>query len=142
MKIQNSSGVAFLLGLALVVAAGCSTTSGRISKNQQLFDSYPASVQANIRAGKIDIGYAPEMVMMALGEPGRRYTRTTEHGASEVWAYRSKAPALSFGFGVGGGGGHTGIGTGVGITTGGDRSDDRMRVVFEGGKVTAVEQVK
>ncbi len=141
MKIQNSLGAAFL-GLAIILVAGCSTTSSRISKNQQLFDTYPAAVQANIRAGKIDIGYAPEMVMMALGEPDRRYTRTTEHGASEVWAYRSKAPALSFGLGLGGGGGHTAVGTGVGITTGGDRSDDRMRVIFEGGKVTALEQVK
>lgn len=141
MKTQNRLVIAFL-GFALLVLAGCSTTSGRIQKNQQLFDSYPAEVQANIRAGKVDIGYAPEMVMMAIGEPDRRYTRTTEQGASEVWAYRSKAPALSFGFGVGGGGGGAAIGTGVGITTGGDRSDDKVRVIFEGGKVTAVEQVK
>jgi hypothetical protein len=141
MKIQNSAVVAFI-GLAVVLFAGCSTTSSRISKNQSLFDTYPADVQANIRAGKADIGYTPEMVIMAFGEPDRRYTRTTEHGASEVWAYKSKAPSFSFGVGVGGGGGHTAVGTGVGITTGGTRPGDKMSIIFQGGKVTAVEQVK
>jgi hypothetical protein len=41
--------------------------------------------------------------------------------------------------GVGGGGGSTAIGTGVGVTTGGDQGDDKVRVVFEGGKVSAIE---
>ena len=142
MKTQKHIFVAVVLGMAGLFLAGCSTTSGRIKKNQEVFDAYPAEVQANIRAGKVDIGYTPEMALMALGEPDRRYTRTTEQGASEVWAYRSKAPSVSFGVGMGIGGGRSGVGSGVGIMTGGDRSDDKLRVIFEGGKVTAVEQSK
>lgn len=142
MKIQKKIlSIAVLCALA-ALATGCSSTASRIQKNQQYFDTLPADAQANIRAGKVDIGYTPEMVQIAIGEPSRRYTRTTERGSSEVWAYASKAPALSIGIGVGGGGGHTAVGTGVGVTTGGDRSDDKIRVIFEGGKVTSVEQSK
>lgn len=141
MKIQKRIFPAVFC-LLVALACGCSTTSSRIQKNQQLFDTLPADAQANIRAGKVAIGYTPEMVQMALGDPDRRYTRTSEHGSSEVWAWASKAPAISFGVGIGGGGGRTGVGTGVGITTGGDRSDDKIRVIFEGGKVTAMEQSK
>lgn len=142
MKIEKCIFPAALLCVVAVFAFGCSTTSGRIEKNQQYFDTLSPDAQAGIRAGKVDVGYAPEMVLMALGEPDRRYTRTMEHGSSEVWAYKSKAPSFSFGVGMGGGGGGTSIGTGVGITTGGDRSDDKIRVIFEGGKVIGVEQAK
>lgn len=141
MKTPKYIFAALTLGLAAALLAGCSTTSGRIKKNQQLFDSYPVDVQSNIRNGKVDINYTPDMVLMALGEPDRRYGRTTEQGTSEVWAYTSKAPTFSFGLGVGGGGGRTGIGTGAGVTTGGN-SDEKVRVVFQEGKVVSVEQLK
>ena len=145
MKIQHSIAIAVLS--LVVFAAGCSSPSKRISKNQQLFDTFPAEVQSAIRAGNVDIGFTPEMVVMALGEPARRYTRTTERGASEVWAYKSSgmSPSFSFGLGMGmgmRGGGRTAVGSGVGVSTGGGHADDRVRIVFENGKVTAVEQVK
>lgn len=142
MKIKHSTTLAFL-ALAVVFFAGCASTSRRISRNQELFDTFPADVQAGIRAGNVDVGFTPEMVMMALGEPDRRYTRITEHGAFEVWAYRSRAtPRVSLGLGIGGGSGRTSVGTSVGVATGGDRADDRVRVVFSNGKVTSVEQVR
>jgi len=134
-----------LLGAGLV--AGCSSsTASRIKKNQELFDSLPPAAQASIRAGKVEVGFTPDMVRLALGEPDRLYVRTTERGSAEVWAYAAKsfAPSLSFGVGVGGGMGRgIGVGTGVGIggtVGGGDRADDRTRVIFEGGKVSAIEQ--
>ncbi len=40
-----------------------------------------------IRNGSINIGFSTEMVTMALGTPARIYTRQTERGWSEVWAY-------------------------------------------------------
>ncbi|OAM87936.1 hypothetical protein OH491_09125 [Termitidicoccus mucosus] len=131
--------ISLAMGMMALLSTGCSTRDGRIKKNQTAFDALPAEEQANIRAGKVGIGYTPEMVTMALGKPDRVYNRTTANGAVEVWAYRSKAPAFSFGVGVGGGGGSTAVGTGVGVTTGGDQSDDKVRVVFEGGKVSAIE---
>ena len=136
---------ASLLLVSTALVFGCSSSlASRIKKNQELFDSLPPQAQASIRAGKVEVGFTPGMVRLALGEPDRLYVRTTERGSAEVWAYDSKSssPSLSFGFGVGGGMGR-GIGTGIGIGTtigGGDRADDRMRVIFEAGKVSAIEQ--
>jgi len=124
---------------ALLTMSGCSTPDSRIKSNQPAFDALPAETQSKIRVGKVEVGYTAAMVKMALGEPDRQYSRTTEKGRSEVWAYRDKGPALSLGFGVGGGSGSTGMGAGIGVSTAGDREEDKLRVIFEGDRVTAVE---
>ncbi len=132
-----------LLLSAIVLAAftGCSTPGSRIKSNQEAFNALSPQAQANIRAGVVEVGYTPAMVEMALGKPDRRYTRTTESGQTEVWAYRDKGPAFSIGLGIGGGSGRTGVGGGIGVSTAGDRDEDRMRVVFDGaGKVSAIEK--
>lgn len=126
---------------ALLLSA-CSSTDSRIQKDKAAFDEYPPSVQYAIRAGRIEIGFTPAQVRMALGEPTRSYTRTTASGTSLVWAYSKKGPSLSIGVGVGGGGGSTSVGGGVGVTTGGDQADDRLRVIFENERVMTVEQTK
>jgi hypothetical protein len=138
----------FVAGAVLAVfagpGAGCvSSTESRIKKNQELFDSLPAQAQEGVRAGRVEVGYTPDMVLLALGQPDRRYMRATESGSSEVWAYASKAPALSLGLGIGIGGRAgrgVGVNSGISVATGGDRTDDRARVVFEGGRVIAVER--
>lgn len=80
------------------------------------------------------------MVRVALGDPARTFTRTDNDGTSEVWVYRGKEPRFSVGLGVGTSRGSTGFGGGVGIGTGGSRdSEDATRVVFAGGRVSAVE---
>ena len=72
---------------ATTVLSGCSTPASRIRQNQALFDTFPPAAQANIRAGKVDIGYTAEMVDIALGEPDRRYTRKTGQTDVIVLAY-------------------------------------------------------
>lgn len=135
-----------LLGLfsALILTA-CSSVSSRIARNREAFDSYPLAVQEKITRGEVDVGFTEEQVRLAMGDPDRVSTRTTADGVSEVWSYRSKKGRFSVGVGVGvfGGGGSTRVGTGVGVNTGGDRYDDeRLRVVFERGQVSAVETVQ
>lgn len=119
--------------------AACATPASRISSQQGTFDSYPPEVQEKIRAGQVGIGFTPEQVRMALGDPSDRYSRQTERGESEVWAYRDFKPGLSFGLGTFSGG-STSVGGGIGIGTGGGNAEDKLRVTFEGGRVTAVEQ--
>ncbi len=128
------------LSLMLVLAAGCASTDSRIKKNQALFDSFPADVQQQIRTGDIRVGFTPEMVKMSLGDPARTYTRTTAQRAAEVWSYDDDKPAISLGLGIGSSRGSTGVGGGV--VVGGDRfrDDEKLRVVFEEGKVTSVER--
>lgn len=129
-----------LLGLIAAVFSACSSPDSRIKDHQSTFSQLSAEDQGKIRGGHVDIGFTEEMVTMALGEPDRRYTRTTAQGTTDVWAYRNRAPRVSLGFGIGGGGGSTGVGAGVGVSTGGDQADDRVRIVFEHGRVTAIEK--
>ncbi|MGC4074318.1 MAG: hypothetical protein QM760_17760 [Nibricoccus sp.] len=137
--MKSSRFFVLLPVLVLALQTGCSSPDSRIKKNQATFNALPAETQAKIRAGKVEVGYTPAMVIMALGEPDRRYQRTSEKGQTEVWAYRDNKPAFSIGIGVGGSSGHSAMGGGVGVSTAGDSNEDKMRVIFEGGKVTATE---
>lgn len=126
---------------ALMLAASCATPESRIGKHQAVFNSWPADVQEKVRAGKVEVGFTPEMVRVALGEPDRLVTRTTEHGAAEGWVYSDKSPRFSFGLGLGSAHGSTAVGGGVRV---GDdfRDDEALRVMFENGKVSAIETRK
>lgn len=126
------------------IAAGCSTVDSRIAKNREAFSSWPAAVQDKIVVGKIDIGFTPEQVRVALGEPDRVFTRTTADGTSEIWSYRDRKPRIGFGVGVGLGSVGRSGGTfgGVGLNTGGGYLDDeKLGVVFDRtGRVSAIEE--
>lgn len=124
-----------LFSLLLV---GCATVDTRIRENQTAFNSWPADVQAKIRAGRVDLGFTPEQVRVALGEPDRMFTRKSSTGEAEVWAYFDNRPRFSFGVGVGSGG-YSGAAGGVTYDRTYERMDDAIKVIFEGGVVTSVE---
>ena len=131
------------IGLALValaLSAGCaSSPSSRIAKNRAQFDAYPPEVQAAISEGEVRVGFTTDQARLALGAPDRVVTRTSEAGNAEVWIYEEKRSGLGVGLGIGMGSGP--VGGGVGVSSGGGGSvDERLRVVFVGGRVTAVEQ--
>ena len=128
--------------VALVLAlAGCATTpADRIAQHRSAFDTWPAEVQTKIRAGQIAVGFTEEQVRMALGDPERVITRTTEQGVSLVWAYRHRGPHFSFGMGMAGGSGHSGYGAGVAMTDRAYSSGDALHVVLMDGKVVSVER--
>jgi hypothetical protein len=127
-----------VFAILLLVAAGCASVESRIQDNEAAFNTWPADVQEKVRAGKVEMGFTPEMVEVALGKPDRTSSRTTERGQADVWVYHDEAPRFSIGLGLGSGRGSTGFGGGV--TVGDDfRDEENMRVVFEGGRVTAIE---
>jgi hypothetical protein len=124
--------------LLVVVAAllACASPERRIKANQALFDTYPPQVQQDIRDGKVEVGFDAAQVEMALGRPDRVYSRQTADSLKEVWAYgEGGGPAVGFGFGMGGGR----MGYGVGVASGGDAPQDRIRLVFENGRVASIE---
>lgn len=122
----------------LMVASGCANVDSRVQKHQAAFNSWPADVQGKVRAGKVEVGFTQEMVRVALGEPDRMISRTTDHGVAEGWVYFDKGPKFSFGVGVGSARGHSAFGGGV--TVGDEwRDDEKLRVIFEGGRVSAIE---
>jgi hypothetical protein len=130
-----------VLAAFLLALAGCATTpADRISQNRAAFDSWPAEVQAKVRAGQVGLGFSEEQVLMALGEPDRTIARTTEQGTAIVWAYSHRGPHFSFGLGMAGGGGHTGYGAGVAVNDRPYFSGDAMHVVFMDHKVVSIER--
>jgi hypothetical protein len=133
---------ALCLASAVLLAACSTTPEQRIAKNTALFDTFPPQVRQKIRAGKVEIGYTPDMVRLALGEPTRVFSRQTDAGAAELWVYHDNGPRFSFGVGVGSVGRHSATSVGVGTSTGGYDPEEKMRVEFRDGRVTAVEYVK
>lgn len=73
--------------LGLLLMTGCATPGSRIKEFQAVFDSLDVEQQELIEAGQIDIGFTEEMVYMALGKPGREFTRRTAEGEVALWAY-------------------------------------------------------
>ena len=125
------------LGLVAGLLLACSTVDSRIRDNQTVFDSYPPETQAKIRAGEIAVGFTPEMVLMAWGEPSRREQVTGEEFVADVWTWSRSAPGVGFGIGSGGYyGGNVGIGTGI-LVGEGSRYEDRAQVEFRDGEVVA-----
>jgi hypothetical protein len=131
-----------LLSLLLLVLGGCATTPAeRIAKNHAAYASWPPDVQARVKAGEIALGFTPAQVRVALGDPDHVYSRTAANGTEEVWGYRSHQPRISVGLGMMGGGGSTRVGGSTVVSSGGPYLDEILRVVFEAGRVSAVERM-
>ena len=80
--------LSFLIACAaLVVVAGCSTPQARIKQSPEAYAKLSATDQQLIREGKVAVGFTPEMVRLALGEPDRVFTRTDASGVNEAWSY-------------------------------------------------------
>jgi hypothetical protein len=132
--------VAFCMAVA-VALAGCSTTGSRIREQQAVFDSYPEHVQLNLRAGNIEVGYTPEMVFIALGEPDRKAEVVTGEGASEVWTWWTRSPGIGFGLGSSRAlGSSVGLGTGIAVGNRARREEQAV-VEFVSGRVRRFEML-
>lgn len=133
-----------LLALALAAGlTGCVSVEKRIQAHQAEFDRWPAEVQVAVKAGKIDLGFTKEQVTVAAGQPDQVFTRTSESGEEEIWAYYDKGPRFSIGVGVGTGS-YSGA-RGAMLYNNhriDDGSEDATRVIFREGKVTAIEERK
>jgi len=131
------------LSLLFLTLAGCATNPAeRIAKNQAAYAAWPPDVQARVKAGEVAPGFTSAQVRMALGEPDRTFTLTTEKGTEEVWTYRDHKPRFTVGLGVMGGGGSAQVGGATEISSGGPYHDEVMRVIFTEGRVSAVEKTK
>lgn len=78
--------------LALVfLAFGCAhTPETRIAKNPELFERLTPEEQESVKAGQVQIGYTPEMVYLALGDPDQKIVRRTKEDELNVWIYQGR----------------------------------------------------
>ncbi|RRJ95981.1 hypothetical protein Ga0100231_018660 [Opitutaceae bacterium TAV4] len=82
-----------LLAAACVLLFGCSTPDRRIEQNLALFNTLTVEQQDLIKQGKVGLGFTPDMVRLAVGNPNNKWLRTDETGTSESWSYTSYTAA-------------------------------------------------
>ncbi len=124
--------------LAVLLCAGCvSSPSERYAENKAAAAAWPVEVQAKVQQGIVEPGFTKDQVRVAFGKADRVYSRETDQGKFEVWAYFSKAP--SFSIGIGGGSGHFGAGAAVSTRA---HDDELKRVIFKDELVVSVELTK
>ena len=127
----------------LVMLAGCATPEARIQKNPELFASLAASDQQTIKEGRAALGFTPEMVKLALGDPDRVLTRTDASGVSEVWRYTTYESEGGMYLYRGYYHRHHWYGDPFFpyyLNYSGRRARDYLKVTFTGGRVSAIEE--
>ncbi|MBC8040000.1 MAG: hypothetical protein H7Y06_05615 [Opitutaceae bacterium] len=75
------------LMLAVMLAGGCATPDARIKRSPEIFARLSPEQQNLVKGGKVGIGFDKDAVMLAVGLPDRKWTRTDAAGSSEVWSY-------------------------------------------------------
>jgi len=79
--------VAILAGLIALPA--CSTINSRIAEKSAVYQSLDTATRAKIAQGDVGLGFTPDMVYMALGQPDARRQAITSTGQTETWIYQS-----------------------------------------------------
>ncbi|PTY08637.1 hypothetical protein DB347_03410 [Opitutaceae bacterium EW11] len=139
------------LALAFLGLVGCSTVHSRIEEKAAVFNSLDPQTQARIRQGLVDIGYTEDMVYIAMGRPDETKEHMTAKGRETTWIYNSYWQEYEGSRLVGF---HRVIYFDkvarayrvfyepVRAEMYSDRVEERTRVMFKDGKVTAIEQAK
>ena len=137
--------------LALVFAAGCQNVADRIKEKPEVFAKLDRVIQEKIKLGIVELGYSPDMVYLALGEPSEKRETIAEAGRSETWIYSTYFQRYD-------GTAFVGYARRVYFDPGTksyrtfyepaysdvyrEGKEDHIRIVFKDGKVTVIEQVK
>lgn len=84
MKIASIQS--FLLS-ALILIAGCQTIDRGIEENAELFATFATDGQRIMRDGEIDLGFTPEMVVIAWDKPDMRQVLRSREVERDIWTY-------------------------------------------------------
>lgn len=127
---------------ALFVLSGCSTPQKRARNYPELMAALSPEEREMVEAGEVQVGFSEEMVLVALGEPDRRFTQRSASGEREIWVYYTARRPTGVSLGVGAGmarGRSSGYGGGVSVGTGSQsRLEERYRLVFEDRRVVEI----
>lgn len=149
MKSRLLISLAFL-GL-LLFSAGCQTVETRIKEKPAVFAGLDKTTQDMIKQGVIGIGYTEDMVYLAVGSPDQIRESVTTSTRTLIWIYNSYTSYYDGAYMMG----YYGYGYpypyyrpyayyfappfGAGYRT---EKEERIRVTFNDGKVTTIDQVK
>ncbi|MCC6415904.1 MAG: hypothetical protein IT582_08350, partial [Opitutaceae bacterium] len=116
-----------------------------------VYSRLDAETQGKLKQGRVEIGYTPDMVYIALGSPDQRNESLTAQGRKEIWIYNSYYSEYR-------GSEHVGYRRFVDynpvtkqhyvyyepvrVNVYRDRVEERIRITFEDDKVTMIEQAK
>jgi hypothetical protein len=141
----------FLLAASLGFLAGCQTVDSRIKEKPEVFAQLDAATQDKIKQGIIEIGYTVDMVYLALGAPDQKRETVTATGKSLVWIYNTYYDRYD---GTAFAGYHRSVYYDpylrayrmyyrpVYADTYSQEKEERIRIVFQDGKATVIEQTK
>lgn len=85
MKIAASSCALF--GAVLLTAGCASSQTARIQEKPAVFQDLTPKEQKQILAGKVKVGFTPDMVYLALGKPSAVNHVNVSGAATEEWVY-------------------------------------------------------
>lgn len=74
-------------GLALVGVTGCNTFERRAQEKASIFRSLDPGTQARLEARQIEVGDTQDMVYIALGVPDEKREQLTPTGKTATWIY-------------------------------------------------------
>ena len=142
---------ALLSLLALLIFTGCQTVDTRIKEKPAVYAGLDKTTQDMIKQGVIGTGYTEDMVYLALGSPDQIRESVTTTSRTLIWIYNSYTSFYDGAYGMG----YYGYGYPYPYYrpygyyyappfAGGYRTEkeERVRVTFDAGKVTAIDQVK
>lgn len=140
----------FAAGLAgIAVLAGCNTFESRAREKAHVYQALPPDTQNRLQQGRISIGDSQDMVYIALGYPDEVREITTPQGAQAIWIYRTYWQEYQGRAWVGyhrriipmrGGRGYYIVHEPVSTDVYRMRADEVIRVTFDRGAVSTVEQ--
>lgn len=141
--------LSLLLIGALSLFAGCQSVDDRIKEKPDVYAHLDPATQEKIKQGIIDLGYTQDMVYLALGKPDEKRESLNEGGHEATWSYNTYYERYE-------GTSHVGYYRQVYYDpylrtyrvyyrpayadTYSQQKEERIRVVFKQGKVTAIEQ--
>jgi outer membrane protein assembly factor BamE (lipoprotein component of BamABCDE complex) len=78
-----------LLAAVLLLVAGCQSVDDRIQEKPDVFAQLDRLTQDKIKQGIIDLGYTQDMVYLALGNPDEKRAKYDANERSATWVYNT-----------------------------------------------------
>lgn len=140
-----------VLASSLGFLVGCQSVESRIREKPDVYAGLDIETQDKIKQGIIDLGYTPDMVYLALGEPSEKRETRTENGRTLTWIYNTYYNRYDGSQMVGY---HRSVYYDPYLRsyrihyrpafadTYREETQERIRIVFKDGKATVIEQAK